>query len=77
MDFISILATILLFTTVATLAIALAAYAAFKMRERRKPGAKKPGGANAPAQALEPIFLERYVPDAEDFEPAGSDATTR
>jgi hypothetical protein len=32
MDFISILATILLFTTVATLAIALAAYAAFKMR---------------------------------------------
>jgi hypothetical protein len=76
MDFISILATILLFTTVATLAIALAAYAAFKMRERRKPGAKK-AGASGPAQALEPIFLERYVPDAEDFEPAGSDATTR
>jgi len=76
MDFISILATILLFTTVATLAIALAAYAAFKMRERRKPGAKKPGGGG-PAPALEPIFLERYVPDAEDFEPAGSDATTR
>ena len=68
MDFISILATILLFTTVATLAIALAAYAAFKMRERRKPGAKKT--ASASAQALEPIFLERYVPDADDLEPA-------
>jgi len=72
MDFISILATILLFTTVATLAIALAAYAAFKMRERRKPGKK---ASNAPGQpALEPIFLERYVPDAEDFEPAATDS---
>ena len=68
MDFISILATILLFTTVATLAIALAAYAAFKMRERRKPGAKK--STSATGQALEPIFLERYVPDADDLEPA-------
>jgi len=77
MDFISILATILLFTTVATLAIALAAYAAFKMRERRKPGAKK-AGDSGPAQAIEPIFLERYVPDAYDFEPAAAtDATAR
>jgi len=73
MDFISILATILLFTTVATLAIALAAYAAFKMRERRKPGNKKPGDSG-PAQAIEPIFLERYVPDAEDFEPVATDS---
>ena len=40
MDFISILATILLFTTVGTLVVALAAYAAFKLRERRKPGKK-------------------------------------
>jgi hypothetical protein len=76
MDFISILATILLFTTVATLAIALAAYAAFKMREKRKPGKKASQTAGQPA--LEPIFLERYVPDADDFEPAATtDATTR
>ena len=74
MDFISILATILLFTTVATLAIALAAYAAFKMREKRKPGAKK-GSAGGPGQpAIEPIFLERYVPDADDFEPVATDS---
>jgi hypothetical protein len=73
MDFISILATILLFTTVATLAIALAAYAAFKMREKRKPGAKKvSGGPGQPA--IEPIFLERYVPDADDFEPVATDS---
>ena len=74
MDFISILATILLFTTVATLAIALAAYAAFKMRERRKPGASRKASATA-AQALEPIFLERYVPDANDMDAAAGDAT--
>lgn len=72
MDFISILATILLFTTVATLAVALAAYAAFKMRERRKPGQKS--GAAASTAMLEPIFLERYVPDDVEIE-AASDAT--
>ena len=60
MDFISILATILLFTTVATLAVALAAYAAFKLREGRKPGK---GAARAAGEAIEPMFLERYVPD--------------
>ena len=68
MDFISILATILLFTTVATLAVALAAYAAFKLRERRKPGKK--GGSASASSELEPIFLERYVPDGVDAEAA-------
>ena len=71
MDFISILATILLFTTVATLAVALAAYAAFKMRERRKPGKKD--ASTSSTEVLEPIFLERYVPDDDDME-AASDA---
>ena len=70
MDFISILATILLFTTVATLAVALAAYAAFKMRERRKPGKQS---ASTSGEMIEPIFLERYVPDEDDIE-AASDA---
>lgn len=60
MDFISILATILLFTTVGTLVVALAAYAAFKLRERRKPG-KKSASTSATGD-VEPIFLERYVP---------------
>jgi hypothetical protein len=63
MDFISILATIILFTTVATLAVALAAYAAFKLRERRKPGK----AAAAAGGAIEPMFLERYVPDGDDI----------
>ena len=65
MDFISILATILLFTTVATLAVALAAYAAFKLRERRKPGKSM---STSPTGEIEPMFLERYVPELEDTE---------
>jgi len=73
MDFISILATILLFTTVATLAVALAAYAAFKMRERRKPGQKSAAAGGGPIQ-IEPIFLERYIPDDADME-AATEAT--
>jgi len=68
MDFISILATIILFTTVATLAVALAAYAAFKLREKRKPG-KGAAAAGGPGVAIDPMFLERYVPDSDDIEP--------
>lgn len=67
MDFISILATILLFTTVGTLAVALAAYAAFKLRERRKPGKKSAASISATGD-IEPMFLERYVPDSDDTE---------
>ena len=63
MDFLSILATIILFTTFATLAVALAAYAAFKLRERRKPG-KKGAGPDSLGQ-IEPMFLDRYVPDGD------------
>lgn len=66
MDFISILATIILFTTVATLAVALAAYAAFKLRERRKPG--KGGPAGSVGGQIEPMFLDRYVPEGEVLE---------
>ena len=37
MDFLQILASIILFTTVATLVVAIAAYAAYKIRERNRP----------------------------------------
>lgn len=69
MDFISILATIILFTTVATLAVALAAYAAFKLRERRKPGGGGGAAVGATGQ-IEPMFLDRYVPEDEVVEAA-------
>ncbi|HEX8989404.1 MAG TPA: hypothetical protein VF816_15715 [Rhodocyclaceae bacterium] len=60
MDFISVLASIILFTTIATLIVALAAYGAYKIRESRRP---KPGRAALRAGGeFEAIFLERYVP---------------
>lgn len=59
MDLISILATVILFTTVSTLVVAVAAYMAYKVRERRKPKRR-----NAPEEKelSELIFLEPYVP---------------
>jgi heme/copper-type cytochrome/quinol oxidase subunit 2 len=66
MDIISILATVILFTTIGTLAVAVAAYVAFKLRDKRRPKKYDPTAhASGPYQ---PVFLKRYVP--------GSDATT-
>jgi len=59
MDFISILATVILFTTVGTLVVAVAAYAAYKLRERRKP--VKRTSAMLATGEIEPIFLEPYT----------------
>lgn len=60
MDFISILATVILFTTIGTLIVSLAAYGAYKIRERRKPG-KKIAGELTPDK-IEPIFLKPWAP---------------
>lgn len=60
MDLISILATVILLTTIGTLVVAVAAYAAFKLRDKRKPN-KKDTTMVAPS-ASEPIFLTRYKP---------------
>jgi hypothetical protein len=59
MDFISILATVILFTTIATLVVAVATYAAYKLRERRKPVRR---AAVVDEGELEPIFLDPYTP---------------
>jgi hypothetical protein len=60
MDLISILATVILLTTIGTLVVAVAAYAAFKLRDKRKPGKKD--NTIAVPNASEPIFLTRYKP---------------
>lgn len=61
MDLISILATVILLTTIGTLVVAVAAYAAFKMREKRKPKRHDP---TVPLHgSREPIFLTRYIPE--------------
>ena len=63
MDLISILATVILATTIGTLIVGVGAYAAFKLRDSRKPKAKKTEDSPAGSAAKEPIFLKRYVPE--------------
>ena len=66
MDLISILATVILATTIGTLIVGVGAYAALKLRDSRKPKAKKTDDSTAGSAASEPIFLKRYVPEAAD-----------
>ncbi len=61
MDLISILATVILITTIGTLIVGVGAYAAFKLRDKRKPTGKKTSDAKNSEEA---IFLKRYVPGA-------------
>jgi len=60
MDLISILSTVILITTIGTMGVAVAAYVAFKVRDRRKPQKKDPTAAEG--GAFEPIFLTPYRP---------------
>ncbi len=61
MDFLQILASIILFTTVATLVVAIAAYAAYKIRERNRP--VKRASMALSSQDIQPVFLEPYTPN--------------
>lgn len=62
MDLISILATVILVTTIGTMVVGVGAYAAFKLRDKRKPKAKKSGDAAGGTASEEPVFLKRYLP---------------
>lgn len=64
MDLISILATVILATTIGTLIVGIGAYAAFKLRDSRKPKTKKTSDLATGNATKEPIFLKRYVPEA-------------
>ena len=55
MDLIPYLSAVILIATIATLLLAVFSYAAFKMRNHRKP--KDDGAA--------PMFFHRYRPDAD------------
>jgi uncharacterized membrane protein YfcA len=60
MDPLSFLANLLLSVTVGTLMVALAAYMAYKLRERRKPAIPETiPFTNGEA----PVFLRLYVPE--------------
>ena len=62
MDLISILATVILVTTIGTMVVGVGAYYAFKLRDKRKPK-KNRGDETLDDKGLhEPVFLTRYVP---------------
>ena len=57
MDFVVILSTVILVSTLVTLLLAVGSYAAFRMREKRKP--KSSAGVGT-APAPEKAFFVRY-----------------
>lgn len=63
MDLISILATVILVTTIGTLVVGVGAYAAFKLRDKRKPNTKRADDTMNNDVSQEPMFLKRYVPE--------------
>jgi hypothetical protein len=62
MDLISILTTVILATTIGTVIVGVAAYYAFKLRDKRKPKAKPAAKAGEDHGAPEAVFLKLYVP---------------
>ena len=54
MDVVPYLSAVILISTIATIFLAVLSYAAFKMRDKRRPKAK--GGAAAP------VYFHRYKP---------------
>jgi hypothetical protein len=55
----TLLSTVILVTFIVTIILAVGSYAAYKLRERRRPGA-------VPAfPADEPVFFKRFVPPDE------------
>jgi heme/copper-type cytochrome/quinol oxidase subunit 2 len=62
MDLVSILATVILVTTIGTMVVGVGAYIAFKLRDKRKPSKRKTDDTLDANGSGEPIFLKRYVP---------------
>jgi hypothetical protein len=65
-DLISILTTVILATTIGTVIVGVAAYGAFKLRDKRKPKAKKLDGADTAHAVQEAVFVRRYMPANEE-----------
>ena len=63
MDLISILATVILATTIATVVMGFVAYAAFKMRERRNPARAAGLHVSDDPNSTDPVFFDRYMPE--------------
>lgn len=61
MDLVPYLSAVILVATIATILLAIGSYAAFKLRDKRKPKAQ---------QGPAPVFFHRYRPEDPDAEPA-------
>lgn len=64
MDLVSILATVILITTIGTMVVGVGAYAAFKLRDKRKPSKKRTDDTMDSNGSKEPIFLTPYAVEA-------------
>lgn len=74
MDLVSILATVILVTTIGTMVVGVGAYMAFKVRDKRRPSARKTDDTLDDTGPAQPVFLRRYVPDAPASAPADAEA---
>lgn len=73
MDLVSILATVILVTTIGTMIVGVGAYAAFKLRDKRRPSKKRTDETLDSNGIRDPIFLTPYVPEAA-VQPEAEDA---
>jgi hypothetical protein len=73
MDLISILATVILITTIGTMVVGVGAYAAFKLRDKRRPSGSRADETMNVGGPMEPVFLKRYMPTT-SAEPASEEA---
>lgn len=64
MELLPVLATVILVATLGTLLVAVAAYMAFRLRDKRRPGLKQAGPAPRQPAHYEPMFITRYKPEA-------------
>jgi hypothetical protein len=64
MDLVSILATVILVTTIGTMIVGVGAYMAFKLRDKRKPGKKRTDDTLDASGLRDAIFLTPYVHEA-------------
>ncbi|MBI4756679.1 MAG: hypothetical protein HY778_14930 [Betaproteobacteria bacterium] len=71
-DLVSVFANLILYTTLGTIAVAIAAYMAYKLRERRAPRrhVRRPGSGHGP----EPVFLVPFELPPEPNGRSGRDA---
>jgi hypothetical protein len=63
-DLVPYLSAVILVATIATILLAIGSYAAFKLRDKRKPKAQ---------QGPAPVFFHRYRLEEPDAEPASAE----